>query len=242
MNKAFSKTLTNVISAVRSKPDPIVMFGVGNFNSLSSRNSVAVRAINSLVNKLNMKWIDFPHIGAQLSYSPENHLLFVKSDTHLTKDNYEVLKRLLVLMPNIKTDTFCAIHYEHLYKLGMVESIYGGRTRHNDGLIGITSVFQTEKYHRIPIGIAHPIDDISFQTTPYSLGSAYEDTVTPFVVNRFPDVQMELVDKVVVPYAVNEIMSTISKIKKDISQKENEDDQEREISATYKTSRIELKD
>lgn len=47
-------------------------------------------------------------------------------------------------MPNIRSDTFCAIHYEHLFKLGIVESVFGGRTRHNEALLGISSVFQTE--------------------------------------------------------------------------------------------------
>ncbi|KAK5582698.1 hypothetical protein RB653_004283 [Dictyostelium firmibasis] len=231
----FSKTLSSIINSVRGKSDPIVLFGVGNFESITSRNSIGIKAINQFAGQLGLKWIDFPENCSKISYSPENHLLLVKCDTYLAKDNFEVLKRLLILMPNIKTDSFCAIHYEHLYKLGIIEGVFGGRTRHNEALLGISSVFQTENYHRIPIGIAHPVDDISFTTTPYSIHTVYQDTVKPFVVNRFPDAQMEMVDRVIVPSAAKEIMKTISNIKKHIAQKN--DGSEFDLS-TFKTPRI----
>ncbi|EGC37781.1 hypothetical protein DICPUDRAFT_29739 [Dictyostelium purpureum] len=230
----FSKSLLSIFSSVRGKSDPIVFFSVGNFNSMSSRSSIAIKAMNHFAANLGLKWVDFPQNCSKISYSPENHLLLVKCDTYITKDNFEVLKRLITLMPNIKTDSFCAIHYEHLYKLGIVESVFGGRTRHNDGLLGITSVFQTEDYHRVPIGIANPIDDISFKMTPYSIDNVYQDTTKPFVVNRFPEVQLEMVDKVVVPYASKEMFNTISMIKKHLAQKSESGDD----LSMFKTPRI----
>ncbi|KYR02081.1 hypothetical protein DLAC_00882 [Tieghemostelium lacteum] len=234
----FSKNLSFVLNSARSKANPIVFFGIGNYGSLSSRNSIGIRAVNQFVHKFGMKWVDFPQSCAKLAYSPENHLLFVKADTYLARNNFEVLKRLMILLPNIKTETFCAVHYEHLFKLGIVEGVFGGRTRHNECLHGITSVFQTEKYHRIPIGIAHPIDDISYEPTPYSLGDVYLDTVKPYVLNRFPDVQMELVDKVVVPYAVNEIMQMISKIRSETSQREVTESDIRNELQNFKSPRV----
>ncbi|KAM9989603.1 hypothetical protein ACTFIY_005656 [Dictyostelium cf. discoideum] len=230
-----SKGLSTIINSVRSKSDPIILFGVGNYESITSRNSIGIKAINQFAGQIGLKWVDFPDSCSKVSYSPDNNLLLVKCDTYLAKDNFEVLKRLLILMPNIRSDTFCAIHYEHLFKLGIVESVFGGRTRHNEALLGISSVFQTENYHRVPIGIAHPVDDISFKTNPYTMHSVYQDTTRPFVVNRFPDIQMEMVDKVVVPQAAKEIMNSISTIKKHIARKN--ESQEHDISS-FKSPRI----
>eukprot|EP01132_Coremiostelium_polycephalum_P006762 gene6762-8386_t len=221
----FTRQLTNIINQVKSKPNPVVLFATGNYGDMSSRSSVGIKAVDSFVSKFNLQWNHFPQNCSKLAYSPENHLLVCKSDTYLLKDNFEVLKRLLVLMPNIKTENFVAVHYEHLYKLGIVESLFGGRTRHNDSLKGITSVFSTENYNRIAIGIAHPIDSYSYEVTPFSMGEVYENTITPFVLNRFPQVQMQLVDEVVVPHTVNEISKLIGKINshnttKDLSETE----------------------
>ncbi|GAM20092.1 hypothetical protein SAMD00019534_032670 [Acytostelium subglobosum LB1] len=208
-----SKQLLNLFNTVKAKPNPIVVFGVGNYGTIASRNSIGARTVDYLANNLKMDWINFKDCSTMLSYSPENHLLLVKPDTYLVKDNFEVLSRIVRLMPNIKSNTFLAIHYEHLFKLGVVERIKGGRTKHNPGLAGITSVFQTEQYYRVSMGINHPIDQITFEQTLYSMGSVYGDLQTPFLLNRFPDVQLELVDKVVVPYAANEVLTAVLEMK-----------------------------
>eukprot|EP01133_Synstelium_polycarpum_P011001 gene11001-12819_t len=153
-----------------------------------------------------MDWIDFKDCSTKLAYSPENHLLIVKPDTYLIKDNHEVLSRLIRLMPNIRADTFLAVHYEHLFKLGVIERTMGGRTKHNPGLSGITSVFQTE---------------------------------TPFLLNRFPDVQLELVDKMVLPYAANEVLTAILEMKQKASTVGSQD--ESSVNFATKSPRVDTK-
>ncbi|EGG15802.1 hypothetical protein DFA_09470 [Cavenderia fasciculata] len=205
--------LSNTFNIVKSKPNPIVVFGVGNYGSLTCRSSIGSRTIEYLLKGLNMKWMDFKECSTRIAYNQENHLLFIQPDTYLVKDNHEVLRRCIKLMPNIRADSFVALHYEHLYKLGVVDRVIGGRTSHNPGLTGLTSVFQTEQYHRVSMGVAHPVDDITFEHTLYSMSEVYADLQTPFLLNRFPDVQMDLVDKVVLPYACNEALIAISEIK-----------------------------
>lgn len=102
-------------------------------------------------------------------------------------------------------------------------------------IIIILIINNDQNYHRVPIGIAHPVDDISFKTNPYTMHSVYQDTTRPFVVNRFPDIQMEMVDKVVVPQAAKEIMNSISTIKKHIARKNESEEHDM---SSFKSPRI----
>ncbi|EFA78086.1 hypothetical protein PPL_08734 [Heterostelium album PN500] len=237
----FTKQLVNVFNNVKSKPNPIVVFGVGNYGTISSRNSVGARTVDYLAKNLKMDWIDFQDCSTKITYSPENHLLLVKPDTYLVKDNHEVLSRLIRLMPNIKADNFLAIHYEHLFKLGVVERTHGGRTKHNPGLAGLTNVFQTEHYYRVSMGINHPLNDVTFEHTIYSMGSVYGDLQTPFLLNRFPDVQLELVDRVVVPYAANEVLTAVLEMKQAITESESANPENLVYSGQWKSPRIDTK-